>query len=924
MNNKKVKEKTIRFKDYPKFRPNLTPRQIFLLGSFGGTYWRPITSKVTKKSYKNKHKEFPKSWWKGIPNKWLTSPVCDLSINNYGVKSGTSLRFWEKKGWMNKQDPYGWVQWYCRFYKGRRTPDDKRQIKRWLAFSGPKGRFKRRLVNMIKKKKTKYNDYKISPVIRQGLQHWAYRLVPSDVRKKPVKKRNFGKWSLKYKRSINCKRPKGFSQKQYCKRKRKFGKKTFLYNPNNPKTSFDVYINKNPKDTIPIKYTTIKDVQNTIRKLERLYKAKKYPHTRIWKVGMILKVRLEAMVKHTGKKKTHFKHSKNYFHFLGQRTTKKEPERRKMIFKFNKTYRKVKKVKRKRKFGSDTLEKYKKRIDNLKLIPVDKKKVEKILRAAEIKDESSSENLNNNFIKKLEGLKKSKQKQQLINNEYLFYSTLVGNKIKGKVNKYRKLFPTENSKYTPEEVEKATEIVKQFNDFVKDLESATCMEDINEIKKNKNYNKIITKKVLKVGSKWQDINDTIKLAEEEYLNSLEKRKLDEVKINIDNTCVNTEASRCITQIYSKIEGPDTKYSLKGLELEKLQKEKEKEKDESKINDLEKKIKEKQEEMKKLLEKQEEARITNECMIFGKKRKRKKVKRKRKKKKKKKVKRKRKRKRKKVKRKRKKVKRKSKRKFGVSLNDQKQTAMDNAENCKSNLVNLLECALTNGNNVYRLQKDTPEKDIVSYYINLLDEQGRAPKMFDVAFKKKNGNLYSTFVGEKKKLTDGIISFVNTNPVMNDLQKKLNNINDKQQPEEAYILCINKTSFKVTRYHKLNVPENQKNCTVNSPVITYDSSSDCIREHILVDAPDNSFFVMMHTHPRYCREVNYDLVALRSFPTIDDIRTHLVLGVLDQQHLYGEECAIIDVILSHRDVFIFSTHREALKEIRELGNCVKKSL
>lgn len=321
MNNKKVKVKIIRFKDYPEFRPNLTPRQMFLLGSFGGTYWRPITSKVTNKSYKNQHKEFPKSWWKGIPNKWLTSPIYDLSINNYGVKSGTSLRFWEKKGWMNKQDPYGWVQWYCRFYKGRRTPDDKRQIKRWLAFAGPKGRFKRRIINMIKKKKTKYNDYTVSPVIRQGLQHWAYRLVPSDVRKKPVKKRNFGK-------------------------------KTFLYNPDNPKTSFDVYINKNPKDTIPIKYTSVKDVKDTIRKLERLYKAKKYPHTRIWKVGMILKVRLEAMVKHTGKKKIHFKHSKNYFHFLGQRTTKSEPERRKMVFKFNKTYRKVNKVKRKRKFGT--------------------------------------------------------------------------------------------------------------------------------------------------------------------------------------------------------------------------------------------------------------------------------------------------------------------------------------------------------------------------------------------------------------------------------------------------------------------------------------------------------------------------------------------------------------------------------------------
>ena len=182
MNNKKVRTRIIRFKDYPEFRPNLTPRQMFLLGSFGGTYWRPITSKITGKSYRNKHKEFPKSWWKGIPNDWLTSPDCDLSINNYGVKSGTSLRFWEQKGWMRQQDPYGWVQWYCRFYKGRRTPDDERQIKRWLAFAGPKGRFKKRLVNMIKKKKTKYNDYKVSPVIRQGLQHWAYRLTPSDVK----------------------------------------------------------------------------------------------------------------------------------------------------------------------------------------------------------------------------------------------------------------------------------------------------------------------------------------------------------------------------------------------------------------------------------------------------------------------------------------------------------------------------------------------------------------------------------------------------------------------------------------------------------------------------------------------------------------------------------------------------------------------
>ena len=119
-------------------------------------------------------------------------------------------------------------------------------------------------------------------------------------------------------------------------------KKQFLYNPNNPKKSFDVYIDKNPNDTIPIKYTTINDVKNTIKKLERLFKTKKYPHKRIWQVGMIMKVRLEAMNKY---KKTRYKKAKNvykryqlsnkYFKFLGERTKQKNfLERKKMVFKF--------------------------------------------------------------------------------------------------------------------------------------------------------------------------------------------------------------------------------------------------------------------------------------------------------------------------------------------------------------------------------------------------------------------------------------------------------------------------------------------------------------------------------------------------------------------------------------------------------------
>lgn len=123
------------------------------------------------------------------------------------------------------------------------------------------------------------------------------------------------------------------------KSKSKKQKPQFLYNPNNPKKSFDVYINKNPSDTIPIKYTTVEDVKNTIRKLENLYKRGTYPHKRIWQVGMIMKVRLEAMLKH---KKTRYPNAKyvkqrfnlanKYFNFLGQRSKIHETKERKQMF----------------------------------------------------------------------------------------------------------------------------------------------------------------------------------------------------------------------------------------------------------------------------------------------------------------------------------------------------------------------------------------------------------------------------------------------------------------------------------------------------------------------------------------------------------------------------------------------------------------
>jgi len=108
-------------------------------------------------------------------------------------------------------------------------------------------------------------------------------------------------------------------------------KKQFFFNPKNPDKSFDVYIDKNPKDTIPIHYKTLEDVKNTIHKLEKLYKSKKYTHKRIWQVGMIMKVRLEVL---KTKKPEQYKLSKKYFEFLGKRTRMDEKERYHSVFKY--------------------------------------------------------------------------------------------------------------------------------------------------------------------------------------------------------------------------------------------------------------------------------------------------------------------------------------------------------------------------------------------------------------------------------------------------------------------------------------------------------------------------------------------------------------------------------------------------------------
>jgi hypothetical protein len=111
--------------------------------------------------------------------------------------------------------------------------------------------------------------------------------------------------------------------------KRNKTEKKFLFNPNNPNKSFDVYVDKNPKDTIPIKYKTVNDVKNTIRELERLYKSKKYSHKRIWQVGMILYVRLKVLKEI---KPEEYELALQYFKFLKHRTSLPDDERYKLTY----------------------------------------------------------------------------------------------------------------------------------------------------------------------------------------------------------------------------------------------------------------------------------------------------------------------------------------------------------------------------------------------------------------------------------------------------------------------------------------------------------------------------------------------------------------------------------------------------------------
>jgi hypothetical protein len=136
---------------HPDFKPELTPKEMLELGVFGGKYLTDCKA------------EFPKSWFTRAR---ISPERRDASLNFFKVDASQPLSVWRKKGWIFEDDPRGWFQWYCRYYAGRRLPDeDKRQIGRWKAI--------RRHIGQIKAHCEK-GDIFCRPPQRQALLHWAY------------------------------------------------------------------------------------------------------------------------------------------------------------------------------------------------------------------------------------------------------------------------------------------------------------------------------------------------------------------------------------------------------------------------------------------------------------------------------------------------------------------------------------------------------------------------------------------------------------------------------------------------------------------------------------------------------------------------------------------------------------------------------
>lgn len=135
---------------HTRFKPELAPYEMLELGVFGGKYMTDCQN------------EFPQDWFRKAK---LCKEKHDAKINFFGVNASQSLFVWRKKDWIHPDDPRGWFQWYCRYFYGRRHPDDDRQIRRWIAI-------KRHIIQI--KNNCFPGDWDCRRKQRQAVLHWAY------------------------------------------------------------------------------------------------------------------------------------------------------------------------------------------------------------------------------------------------------------------------------------------------------------------------------------------------------------------------------------------------------------------------------------------------------------------------------------------------------------------------------------------------------------------------------------------------------------------------------------------------------------------------------------------------------------------------------------------------------------------------------
>jgi hypothetical protein len=176
---------TFHFESHLDFVPNKSPAELMREGCFGGTYWRPLYSKILGITIEDDWKELPSEWIEGLHvDKVLTNRTYNPEVNKFRVASGQTIEEWEAAGWINHEyDVRGWFQWYCRFFLGRRCADDERQISRWKKCVGETGRWRTILLKKYQAAgiRTVADEGEeeiegVSPVIHQTCHHWAWEI----------------------------------------------------------------------------------------------------------------------------------------------------------------------------------------------------------------------------------------------------------------------------------------------------------------------------------------------------------------------------------------------------------------------------------------------------------------------------------------------------------------------------------------------------------------------------------------------------------------------------------------------------------------------------------------------------------------------------------------------------------------------------